>query len=98
MAQANRLADSIYLGIMDNSEKLMNATGLDDIKILMSDHPGSTLIYNQNSDTRQIKNQIEFLDGQKTIEIFQDTEGVFGLRAYHQQGKIQIPITLELND
>jgi len=98
MTQANRLMESSLLCILQQDETLLCAGAGEEINQLMQQHPDATLIYNQNPHSLQAKDSIEYSDGQQTIEIFQDTEGVFGLRAYQLKGKMQTPVTLELSD
>lgn len=98
MDMASRLMDSCLLGIMDKDEKILYAYTSDEIKQLISNHPQSILFYNQSPQAIEIKDKIDSADGQQHIEIFQDTVGVFGLRAYRLKGKIQTPVTLELSD
>jgi hypothetical protein len=97
MGQASKQPDNCLLGILDSNERLINAFTLDEITQLLSDHSDSVLFFNQSTQASDIKDRIVYSDGQQHIEVFQDTEGVFGLRAYLQKGKIQTPITLELS-
>ena len=98
MSLATRLTDDCLLAVMDKDEKVVRAHNDDELKRLMTAYPESILIYNQSPQSIEIRDKIEYSDGQKNIEIFQDTAGVFGLRAYLQKGKIQTPVTLELSD
>ena len=98
MSLANCLADDCFLGIMNEDEKLIQAHSDQELKQLMSAYPESILVYNQSQQSIDIRDKIEYSDGQKNIEIFQETEGVFGLRAYRQIGKMHTPVTLELSD
>lgn len=57
------------------------------------------VIYNQSS---ALSDSIESLhaqiaENQALIEIFEDTKGVLGLRAYQKQGKMLLPQHLELS-
>jgi len=98
MSLANQLADDCLLGIMSENEKLIQVYTDKELKQVMSAYPESILVYNQSPQSIQIRDTIEYSDGQKNIEVFQETKGVFGLRAYRQIGKIQTPVTLELSD
>ncbi len=98
MGQASSQPDSCLLGILNANEQLINAYTLEEFKQLLNDHPDSILFFNQEPLAREIKNSIVHTDGQQHIEVFQETKGVFGLRAYLQIGKVETPITLELSD
>lgn len=98
MSQAIQRMDGCLLGIIRTDQTILCAHSLDEINRLLQDDPDATLFYNQGPKAIEIKDGIQLIDGQQCIEIFQDTEGVFGLRAYLLIGKIQTPITLELSD
>jgi len=56
------------------------------------------IIYNQSPiivDAVE-KLQAQMLDQQSMIEIFEETKGVVGLRAYQKQGKMLQPLALEI--
>jgi len=56
------------------------------------------IIYNQSSIIADAveKLQAQMLDQQSMIEIFEETKGVVGLRAYQKQGKMLLPLALEI--
>ena len=56
------------------------------------------IIYNQSESIIDAveKLQAAMLDQQSMIEIFEDTKGVVGLRAYRKQGKMLQPLALEI--
>ncbi len=56
------------------------------------------IIYNQSSNIVEAieKLQADMQDQQSMIEIFEETEGVVGLRAYLKQGKMLRPLSLEI--
>lgn len=56
-----------------------------------------TFIYNQSSMLTESveKVQAEAVDGQTFIEIFEDTKGVVGLRAYKKTAKMLQPLDLD---
>lgn len=56
------------------------------------------LVYNQSQSQQDKIEQLhaQMLDQQRLIEIFEDTKGVVGLRAYIKQGKMLAPQELEL--
>ena len=56
------------------------------------------IIYNQSPVIANAveKLQAHMLDQQSMIEIFEETKGVVGLRAYQKQGKILLPLALEI--
>jgi len=98
MGQASSQPDSCLLGILNANEQLIKAHTVEEFKQLLIDHPDSILFFNQDPLAREIKSSIVHVDGQQHIEVFQETKGVFGLRAYLQIGKIQTPVTLELSE
>lgn len=98
LSRASSQMDRCLVALMDDEQAIIYADCEGDINQLVLDHPKAILIYNQNPDALKIKDKIEYSDGQQCIEIFQDTEGVTGLRAYLQVGKIQTPVILELSD
>ena len=98
MTRAIRDHETCLLCILSDAEKLLCPDDCDDIVALLESHPDAVLIYNQNSSSLQLKDRIAWHDGQQSIEIFQDTQGVFGLRAWQLDGKLQIPVTLEYFD
>lgn len=57
-----------------------------------------SIIYNQSEVIADAveKLQAQMLDQQKMIEIFEETKGVVGLRAYQKQGKMLQPLALEI--
>lgn len=81
-----------------HSEKLMLAQTIEELNQLIQDYPDSILVFNQNQQSIHLKDQLVSVDGQQHIEIFQDTVGVFGLRAFLQKGKIETPVILEFED
>lgn len=92
------LQDQRLMGVMDKNESLFYCDNEEKMKALIQAHADAIWFYNQNPDVIEIMDSIVYPDGQQCIEIFQDTEGVFGLRGYQQIGKIQTPVTLELSD
>ncbi len=57
-----------------------------------------SIIYNQSSIIINAveKLQAQMQDQQNMIEIFEETKGVVGLRAYQKQGKMLKPLALEI--
>lgn len=98
MSRALHHRDNCLMGVMDEMENVFYAESAEDMEGLVVAHPGAVWIYNQNPVATDKIEQMLSSDGQRCIEIFQDTKGVFGLRAYLQQGKLQKPITLEFED
>ncbi len=62
------------------------------------ERPGAIRVYNQHPLALEAVEALPGHDGECRIEIFQDTEGVFGLRAWRIDGKLQTPVTLEFPD
>jgi len=98
MSKALALHETSLLAVMDTDQSIHYASDQQDLEILLQTYPGATLIHNQNEQALQIVEQINHPEGQHSLEVFQDTEGVFGLRAYQMVGKLQTPVTLELSD
>jgi hypothetical protein len=98
MSRAIKLQGDILLAVMDSNESVTYCISLEEMQQLTADHPDAIWIYNQNSKANEAIDKLIFNDGQGSIEVFQDTRGVFGLRAYQMKGKIQTPVTLELSD
>jgi xanthine dehydrogenase iron-sulfur cluster and FAD-binding subunit A len=98
MTRAIRDHETCLLCILSGGAKLLCPDDCDDISPLLESHPEAVLVYNQNTNSLQLKDRIAWRDGQQSIEIFQDTEGVFGLRAWQLDGKLQTPVTLEYFD
>lgn len=86
------------LGTLDAEGQLHFCNDPESMTDLTKDSPNPVWIYNQHEDAQQWIELHPPTEGQQTIEIFQDTEGVFGLRAYQQIGKMQTPAVLELGD
>ncbi len=95
MSRALSVHETSLLGILDRDE-ILYAADAAELDELVKAHPDAALVYNQNELALQVLEQIAQPDGQYSLEVFQDTEGVFGLRAYRMQGKVQTPVTLEL--
>lgn len=98
MSRAMQLQGDILLAVMDSNESVFYCTSEQEMRQLIQDHPGAIWIRNQNPGASEIIEKLIFNDGQRSIEVFQDTRGVFGLRAYQMQGKLQTPVSLELAD
>jgi len=98
MRRASSQPDHCLLGILNANEQLISAYTVEEFKQLLNNHPDSILFFNQSPLAREINNSVVHVDGQQHIEVFQETKGVFGLRAYLQIGKVETPVTLELSD
>lgn len=93
-----RLQGDILLAVMDKSETVSYCFDEQELQQLIHAKPDAIWIHNQNPKACEIFDQLQFSDGQRSIEVFQDTQGVFGLRAYQMKGKMQTPVSLELSD
>ena len=98
MTRALRNHGSCLCCLITEHEQLLCPDDGDAVIALLQAHPQALLVYNQNADSLQLKNRIAARDGQYRIEVFQDTKGVFGLRAYRCDGKEQVPVTLAFSD
>ena len=83
---------------MDDNEDTTYAESAQHMDELLGQHNNPVIIFNQHDQAIEYVDQLTHINGQHSIEVFQDTQGVFGLRAYCQTGKIQTPETLELFD
>lgn len=98
MSKAVDMQELCLLAVMDKNDTVFYADSVKSLNRLIRTHPDAIWLYNQNPDAINSMEQLSYPDGQQSIEIFQDTQGVFGLRAYQQTGNMQTPVTLELND
>jgi len=98
MSRALSHSDQCLVGVINPDESLLCSDNAIQVNELLQNNPDAVLIYNQSANASSIRQNILLQDGQQCIEIFQDIEGVFGLRAYQQFDKIQTPVTLELKD
>lgn len=98
MSRAMQLQGDILLAVMDSDESVTYCMSAQEMQQLIQEHPDAIWIHNQNPQAIEAMENLIFNDGQRSIEVFQDTRGVFGLRAYRMKGKIQTPVTLELSD
>jgi hypothetical protein len=83
------------LGLITSEEQVLFCSDETELSEKMQQFPTAIVFYNQHSDAIKFIESLCFIDGQISIEIFQDIEGVFGLRAYQMNGKMQQPIQLD---
>ena len=83
---------------MDDHENIVYADSTQQMSEFVQQHIKHSLIFNQHAEAIEFIDLLPRVDGQHSIEIFQDTDGVFGLRAYCQLGLMQTPEILELSD
>lgn len=98
MTRALRNHANCLCCLITEDKQLLCPDDSDAVIELLQTHPQAILVYNQNADSLQLIDRISARDGQYRIEVFQDTEGVFGLRAYRCDGKLQVPVTLAFSD
>lgn len=98
MSKALALRETSLLAVMETDETIHYASNREELESQMETHPGATLIHNQSDQALQVVEQLDHPEGQQSLEVFQDTEGVFGLRAYRMVGKLQTPVELELSE
>ncbi len=60
----------------------------------MHEHQAAVIFYNQHTDAIHFIESHPLDEGRISIEIFQDIEGVFGLRAYQMNDRMQQPVNL----
>ena len=98
MSLAIRSTDKCLFGVLDKSDKVIQAFSDDELHQLMLTHPDSILFFNQDPQSTQLAEQLDRSVEHKIIEVFQETVGVFGLRAFLQQDNIQTQVILALDD
>ena len=98
MSRAITGNNQCLLGTLDEEGQLQFCNDPETMLSLVEGIPNPVWICNQHEEAQQWIDLHPPADGQQIIEIFQDTEGVFGLRAYRQIGKMQTPAVLELGD
>lgn len=60
--------------------------------------PEAIRVYNQHPMALEAVESLPATEGESRIEIFQDTEGVFGLRAWCLRDHVLTPVSLEFPD
>ncbi len=60
--------------------------------------PEAIRVYNQHPLALEAVESLPATEGECRIEIFQDTEGVFGLRAWCLRDRVLTPVSLEFPD
>jgi hypothetical protein len=98
MSRAIQLQHDCLLGLIEPSGSIYFCESASDMEIKMQQLSSSAIFYNQHPDAIQFIESHPLNDGQISIEIFQDIEGVFGLRGYQMDGKIQNPINLSFDE
>jgi hypothetical protein len=97
MQRALRHEDSPLLALIDD-QRLIQAESPEGWLRQAADSPRAVRVYNQHPEALAIVESLPALDDERRIEIFQDTEGVFGLRAYRFDGKLARPETLAFDE
>ncbi len=98
MSRAISKPDQALLAILDRDHALHYCSDTTDMSVLEGQSKESVRICNQHPDAMTYAETHPLADGRYLIEVFQDTEGVFGLRAYRQDGKMQTPAVLEFEE
>ena len=101
MSRAASYPQSCLLALVEtegNAERVRFARDESEMQQMIESLPGSPLVYNQHECAVAFVEAQALVDGQYTIEVFQETEGVFGLRAYLLDGKMQRPEILEFRE
>ena len=95
MSQAIQAPDSCLLGILEPaSGSICYYSSQSDMEQALSEQESAVIFYNQHPDAIQFIESHPMSEGQFSLEIFQDIEGVFGLRAYQMQDRIQRPVEI----
>jgi len=95
MSKAIHLLDHCLMGVVLPTGDIKLCDRCDNMQALVEQYPAAIRFYNQHADAVKSMEGIPQQQGQLTIEIFQDTEGVFGLRAWRLDGKLQTTEDLE---
>jgi len=98
MSRAISSNSTCLLAVLDENEAIHYAANESEFHTLTTSHPNAIWVHNQNPMAIECMEQLTYADGQFILEVFQDTEGVFGLRAYQMIGKMQTPVLLELEE
>jgi hypothetical protein len=98
MSKALQQQDRCLLGLIEPSGSIYICESEEEMKEKMHQQSTSIIFYNQHTDAIQFIESQPLDDGQISIEIFQDIEGVFGLRAYQMTDRMQQPINLIFED
>ncbi len=98
LTKAIDFQDRFLFAIMSTDEALTYCVDTEQLTDATRKQSDAIWIYNQSQETSDLMSRLIYNDGQKSIEVFQDTEGVLGLRGYQMKGKIQTPVTLELTE
>ena len=98
LSKAQAMRETCLLAVLKQDESIFFAADAGQLAALLQAHPGAILLHNQNEQALEQLERLDLKDDQQSLEIFQDTEGVLGLRAYRMVGKVQTPVTLELSE
>ncbi len=98
MSRAASNPDRAMFAVLDREHVLHYSAEPDAMRVLEDQHAGAVRICNQHPDAMNYAETHPLADGACLIEVFQDIECVFGLRAYRQEGKIQTPVVLEYEE
>lgn len=98
MQRALRHEDSPLLALIDGRQQLSTSDSPEAWLRQAAAAPDAIRVYNQHPEAQAIVESLPTHDGERRIEIFQDTEGVFGLRAYCLDGKLARPVALEFDE
>jgi hypothetical protein len=94
MSKALQQPHSCLLGLIEPSGSIYICENEEEMERKMREPVSTVIFYNQHADAIRFIEAQSFEDGQLSIEIFQDTEGVFGLRAYQMNDRMQQPVNL----
>ncbi len=97
MQRALRHPDDALLALIDDHRPRYFHDG-DEWQQAAAQALSAIRVYNQHPLALQAAEALQAHDGEQRIEIFQDTEGVFGLRAYRIHGKLATPVLLEFEE
>jgi hypothetical protein len=98
MSKALQQQQSCLLGLIEPSGSIYICQNGEEMETRMREQNITAIFYNQHPDAMQFIESHPLADGRISIEIFQDIEGVFGLRAYQMNDRIQQPIDLTFEE
>jgi hypothetical protein len=98
MSKAMQARNSCLLGLLGPTESIDMFCDVSEMEQAMPHHKSAAIFYNQHPDAIQFVESHTLSEGQINIEIFQDIEGVFGLRAYQMIDRMLQPVEISFYD
>lgn len=98
MSKAIQAPQSCLLGLLEPCESVSYFDSPADLEQAIQSQASAVIVYNQHPDAIQFMEDHPLSEGQFSIEIFQDIEGVFGLRAYTMEDRMLRPVEITFHD